>query len=255
MRGVWRLANDLVRRKPLGAAGGAVVLALLLVAVFADQLAPYRVNETSLLHTLERPSRAHWFGTDELGRDVYSRVIYGARVSMYVGLAATLISVALGAVIGGLSGYFLGRLDLVLQRLVDAWMAFPGLVMVIVLLTLLGPGLVSVIVALGSCRAACMNIGRPTLPQPAQCPVPAGPVSSRQTRPPANGHNAAAHPSAPEPNATRPAPRNREVPFPSHQASPSAVSSRKYLLVALRLGMIVLSTTCSPSSSNGTRHA
>jgi peptide/nickel transport system permease protein len=145
--------NDLVRRKPLGAAGGAVVLALLLVAVFADQLAPYRVNETSLLHTLERPGRTHWFGTDELGRDVYSRVIYGARVSMYVGLAATLISVLLGAVIGGLSGYFLGRLDLVLQRLVDAWMAFPGLVMVIVLLTLLGPGLLSVIVALGLSQA------------------------------------------------------------------------------------------------------
>jgi peptide/nickel transport system permease protein len=153
MRGGWQFVNDLVRRKPLGAAGGAVVLALLLVAVFADQLAPYRVNETSLLHTLERPGRTHWFGTDELGRDVYSRVIYGARVSMYVGLAATLISVLLGAVIGGLSGYFLGRLDLVLQRLVDAWMAFPGLVMVIVLLTLLGPGLLSVIVALGLSQA------------------------------------------------------------------------------------------------------
>ena len=153
MTGAWQFANDLVRCKPFGAAGGAVVLLLLLVAVFAGQLAPYRVNETSLLHTLEPPSRAHWFGTDELGRDVYSRVIYGARVSMYVGLAATLISVALGAIIGGLSGYFLGRLDLVLQRLVDAWMAFPGLVMVIVLLTLLGPGLVSVIVALGLSQA------------------------------------------------------------------------------------------------------
>ena len=80
-------------------------------------------------------------------------MVYGARVSMYVGLAATLISVLLGTVIGGLSGYFRGRLDLVLQRLVDAWMAFPGLVMVIVLLTLLGPGLGSVIVALGLSQA------------------------------------------------------------------------------------------------------
>jgi len=153
MRSVWIFLADLARRKPLGAAGGAVVLTLFLVAVFADELAPYRVNETSLLHTLEKPSRAHWFGTDELGRDVYSRVVYGARVSMYVGIAATLISVGLGTVIGGLSGYFRGRLDLVLQRLVDAWMAFPGLVMVIVLLTLLGPGLGSVIVALGLSQA------------------------------------------------------------------------------------------------------
>ena len=153
MNGAGRFAADLLQRKPLGAAGGAVVLALFLVAVFADLLAPHRFNETSLLHTLERPSATHWFGTDELGRDVYSRVVYGARVSMYVGLAATLISVGLGTVIGVLSGYFGGGLDLVLQRLVDAWMAFPGLVMVIVLLTLLGPGLGSVIVALGLSQA------------------------------------------------------------------------------------------------------
>lgn len=153
MNGARRFVSDLVRRKPLGAAGGAVVLALFLVAVFADLLAPHRFNETSLLHALEKPSAAHWFGTDELGRDVYSRIIYGARVSMYVGLAATLISVALGTVIGVLSGYFGGGFDLALQRLVDAWMAFPGLVMVIVLLTLLGPGLGSVIVALGLSQA------------------------------------------------------------------------------------------------------
>ena len=149
MRAARRLVVDLVRRKPLGAAGGAVVLALFLVAVLADVLAPRNFNETSLLHALQKPSAAHWFGTDELGRDVYSRIIYGARVSMYVGLLATAISICLGSLIGVLSGYFGRRLALVLQRLVDAWMAFPGLVMVIVLLTLLGPGLGSVILALG----------------------------------------------------------------------------------------------------------
>ncbi len=144
-----RVVRDLVRRKPFSAAGGVVVLALLLVAVFAGTLAPEHFNHTSLLHRLERPSPAHWFGTDELGRDVLSRVIYGARVSMYVGLAATLISVCLGSAIGVVSGYVGGRVDLALGRVVDAWMAFPGLVMVIVLLTLLGPGLESVILALG----------------------------------------------------------------------------------------------------------
>ncbi len=149
LSGFRRLTRDLLRRKPLGAAGGAVALALFLVAVFADALAPYGFNATSLLQALQKPGAAHWFGTDELGRDVLSRVVYGARVSLYVGLAATALSVILGSLIGVVSGYFGRGVDLVLQRLVDAWMAFPGLVMVIVILALLGPGLWSVILALG----------------------------------------------------------------------------------------------------------
>jgi peptide/nickel transport system permease protein len=144
-----RFLAALVRRKPLGAAGGAIVLGLVVVAIFADALAPYGYNETSLLRALQRPSAAHWFGTDELGRDVYSRVVHGARVSIVVGLAATAISVCLGGAIGIAGGYFGRRVDLALGRIVDAWMAFPGLVMVIVLLALLGPGLWSVILALG----------------------------------------------------------------------------------------------------------
>ena len=148
-----RFLSTLARRKPLGAAGGLIVLVLLVVAIFADAIAPHHFNETSLLRAFQRPGAAHWFGTDELGRDVYSRVVYGARVSMFVGLAATGISVLLGGLIGVLSGYFGRGLDLLLQRLVDAWMAFPGLVMAIVILALLGPGLWSVILALGVSQA------------------------------------------------------------------------------------------------------
>jgi peptide/nickel transport system permease protein len=144
-----RLAAELVQRKPLGAAGGAVVLALLFVALFADGLAPAHYTRTSPRHALEPPGAAHWFGTDELGRDVLSRIIYGARVSMYVGLAATAISVLLASLIGVASGYFGRGLDLLLQRLVDAWMAFPGLVTVIVILVLLGPGFGHLVVAIG----------------------------------------------------------------------------------------------------------
>ena len=147
------LLRALVVKKPLGAVGGAIVIVLLGVTLFADRLAPHGFNETSLLDALQAPSRAHWFGTDELGRDVLSRVIYGAQVSITVGLAATAIAVALGAAIGVVSGYFGHTLDLLLQRLVDAWLTFPGLVMVIVLLVLLGPGLGSVIVALGLSQA------------------------------------------------------------------------------------------------------
>jgi len=147
------LVRALVTKKPIGAIGGAIVLILLAVALFADRLAPHHFNETSLIDALQPPSRAHWFGTDELGRDLYSRILYGAQVSMTVGLAATAIAVLLGAAIGVISGYFGRRLDLALQRLVDAWLAFPGLVMVIVLLVLLGPGLGSVILALGISQA------------------------------------------------------------------------------------------------------
>ena len=147
------LVRALITRKPIGAIGGAIVLILLAVALFADRLAPQHFNETSLIDALQPPSRAHWFGTDELGRDLYSRILYGAQVSMTVGLAATAIAVLLGAAIGVVSGYFGRRLDLALQRLVDAWLAFPGLVMVIVLLVLLGPGLGSVILALGISQA------------------------------------------------------------------------------------------------------
>jgi peptide/nickel transport system permease protein len=140
---------DLVRKKPLGAVGAAAVLALLLVAILADVLAPTAYNATAPRHALERPGGGHWFGTDELGRDVLSRVIYGARISMSVGLAATAISVGLATLIGVLSGYVGHRLDLLLQRLVDAWMAFPGLVTVIVILALLGPGLWHLVLAVG----------------------------------------------------------------------------------------------------------
>ncbi|MDP2626251.1 MAG: ABC transporter permease [Candidatus Rokubacteria bacterium] len=153
MTGARRFISTLIRRKPLGAVGGAIALGMVLVAIFADVLAPYDVNDTALLRALQGPGATHWFGTDELGRDVYSRVIHGARVSMLVGLAATAISIGLGGLIGIVSGYFGRRVDLVLQRLVDAWMAFPGLVMAIVILALLGPGLWSVILALGVSQA------------------------------------------------------------------------------------------------------
>jgi peptide/nickel transport system permease protein len=147
------LLRDLVVKKPLGAFAALIVLGLLILAVFAERLAPHHYNETSLLDTLKPPSRTHWFGTDELGRDVLSRVIYGAQISMTVGVVATALSVLLGAGLGVVSGYFGRTLDLVVQRLVDAWLAFPGLVMVIVLLVLMGPGLASVILALGLSQA------------------------------------------------------------------------------------------------------
>jgi peptide/nickel transport system permease protein len=146
---VGQLVVDLIAKKPLGAVGGALVLVLLGLAVFADVLAPFSYSATAPREAFQPPGPRHWFGTDQLGRDVLSRVIYGARVSMYAGLAATGIAVALATLIGVPSGYFGRGLDLLLQRVVDAWMAFPGLVAIIVILALLGPGLGHLILALG----------------------------------------------------------------------------------------------------------
>ena len=139
----------LVREKPLGTAGGLVVLVLLCAGIFADVLAPYPYAEIHLESILEGPSGQYLLGTDQLGRDVLSRIIYGARVSVIVGLAATTISVLGATALGGLCGFLGGKLDLIVQRLVDAWMAFPGLLLFLTIMSVVGRGMPQLIVVLG----------------------------------------------------------------------------------------------------------
>ena len=112
---------------PSGAASGAIIVLLVLTAVFADVLAPYDPLETHPEIRLAAPSRVHLFGTDDIGRDVLSRIIHGSRISLWVGLLAVGIGTVAGMLIGLACGYFEGRLDLVLQRLMDAVQAIPGL--------------------------------------------------------------------------------------------------------------------------------
>jgi len=139
----------MVRTKPLGTACGVVVLALILVAVFADVLAPYPYDEIYLMEILEPPSARHLLGTDNVGRDFLSRIIHGARVSLLVGLAATTISVVVAVLVGGVTGFLGGKLDLVVQRFVDAWIAFPGLLLLLTLMSVLGRGVLQIILVLG----------------------------------------------------------------------------------------------------------
>lgn len=139
----------LVREKPLGTVGGIIVLLLLLTGVFADLLAPYGVNEIHLKDSLSPPSNQYVLGTDNLGRDMLSRVIFGARISMIVGIAATMLSVLVSAVIGILCGFIGGKFDIIVQRFVDAWMCIPGLVLLIIVVTIVGPGMWQVIILLG----------------------------------------------------------------------------------------------------------
>ena len=120
---------SVVRRKPMGAASATLLIALVVTAIFADLLAPYDPEATQPEIRLSAPSRDHPFGTDDIGRDVLSRVIHGSRISLWVGLLAVGIGTVAGTIIGLLCGYCEGRLDLVVQRIMDAVMAIPGLVL------------------------------------------------------------------------------------------------------------------------------
>jgi peptide/nickel transport system permease protein len=145
LRGLWRL----VKEKPLGAFGGMLVLVLMLCAVFAHWIAPYPYDETNVRQRLKPPSAQFYLGTDNLGRDVFSRIIYGARISVTVGFGAVTLSILLATILGVTSGYFGGKVDVLVQRIVDAAMAFPTLVILLSIMAVLGPGLLNVILVLG----------------------------------------------------------------------------------------------------------
>ena len=141
--------SRLVREKPLGTFGGIIVLLLLFTGIFADVLAPFPMSELHMIDRLTGPSGKYLLGTDQLGRDVLSRIIYGARVSLVVGLAATSVNMVVALLIGTTTGFFGGKLDMVVQRFVDAWMAFPGLLILITVMSLVGQGRLQIILVLG----------------------------------------------------------------------------------------------------------
>ena len=139
----------LVREKPLGTVSGIIILILIFVAIFGDVLAPYPYYEIHMADRLQGPSAQYLLGTDALGRDFLSRIIYGARLSLTVGLAATAVNVVVAVLLGGTSGFLGGKLDLVVQRFVDAWMAFPGLLILLTIMSIAGQGVLQMILVLG----------------------------------------------------------------------------------------------------------
>jgi peptide/nickel transport system permease protein len=136
-------------RHRLAMAGLVFIAALLLVAIFAPLVATHDPNEIDFLATSQGPSRSHWLGTDEIGRDVFSRLVYGARVSLSVGLVSVTIYVAIGTLLGAFSGYFGGWLDSTIQRLTDAVMCFPSLIIIIAAVAIIGPSIYNVMVVIG----------------------------------------------------------------------------------------------------------
>jgi peptide/nickel transport system permease protein len=135
---VWKKLTWFAQREPLGAVTGCMILVLMACAAFAGILAPYPYDEFNVSQRLLGPSPAHWFGTDEQGRDVFSRVLYGAQSSVLIGVTVVAVATTLAISVGSISGYAGGWVDIAIQRFVDIWLSFPGLIFVILVVAIFG---------------------------------------------------------------------------------------------------------------------
>lgn len=139
-----------ITRSPLTIVGIALVLIILLTALFAPLIATHSPTEVDLLSKLEAPSAEHYFGTDEVGRDIFSRIVYGTRISLRIGLLVVLISFPVGTILGAIAGYIGGRVDQVIMRITDIFLSFPGIILAMSIAAALGPSIENVMLALAA---------------------------------------------------------------------------------------------------------
>ncbi|KYZ78049.1 peptide ABC transporter permease [Anaerosporomusa subterranea] len=142
---LWRR----IKRSKLAVAGLVIIVALILTALFADIIAPYSYDQQNLKENFLSPSLKHPFGTDEFGRDIFSRVVYGSRISLQVGFIAVGISLVSGGILGALAGYYGGKVDHLIMRAMDILLSIPGILLAISIVAALGPGLVNLMIAVG----------------------------------------------------------------------------------------------------------
>lgn len=147
-RGWQRFARDLLRKRQ-AQIGLVVVLGLVIVAIFAPQIAPFDPYELDIPNRLQSPNATYWFGTDDLGRDMFSRVIYGSRTTLQTGISVILIASIFGTTIGLISGFFGGRTDLIIMRIIDVGLAFPYILLALAIVASLGPSLQNALIAIG----------------------------------------------------------------------------------------------------------
>jgi peptide/nickel transport system permease protein len=145
----WRIAWHMLRQNPVAMIGLIGLAMIVLVTLLAPWIAPYDPTALSYDHLLQPPTGAHWFGTDDLGRDILSRVFWGGRESLRVGFMGIAIAIAGGTIVGLVSGFYGGRIDMVIQRIVDVMLAFPTILLLLSIVAALGPSLQTVLVALG----------------------------------------------------------------------------------------------------------
>ncbi|MCA0992597.1 nickel transporter permease [Pseudalkalibacillus hwajinpoensis] len=144
----WREAWKGFRRNKLAMVGMGIVLFFILLAIFAGVIAPEGINEQKLGERLQSPSASHWFGTDDFGRDILSRIIYGARISLWVGFFAVLGSAAVGSLLGMVAGYYGKLVDTIISRIFDIMLAFPSILLAIAVVAVLGPSLRNALIAI-----------------------------------------------------------------------------------------------------------
>lgn len=133
----------------LAVVGAGIIAVMIVLAIFGPLISPYTYADQSLIDANQSPSLAHWFGTDTLGRDIYTRVMYGARISLTIGIVAALLNLVIGVIYGGIAGYFGGKTDRIMMAVVDVLYGIPLLLYVILLMVVIGSGLTSIFIALG----------------------------------------------------------------------------------------------------------
>lgn len=165
--GPWMEVWKRLRRSRMAVIGLVILVLLVMMALFADVIAPFAYDKQNLRAAFQSPSAQHWFGTDEFGRDIFSRVVYGSRVSLLVGFIAVGIALVVGGFLGAIAGYYGGRVDNLIMRLMDILLAIPSMLLAIAIVAALGPGLQNLMIAVGissiptyarTVRAAVMGI-------------------------------------------------------------------------------------------------
>ncbi|MDI3546413.1 MAG: peptide/nickel transport system permease protein [Halanaerobiales bacterium] len=151
----WLEAGHRLKKSKIGMAGVVIIGILLLVALFAPLLAPYSPTEQNILFRYQPPSSEHWLGTDEMGRDILSRIIYGSRISLRVGLISISLALLMGVTLGLIAGFYGGFLDMVIMRFMDIMLAFPSILLAIAIVAILGPQLENAMIAI-----AIINVPR-----------------------------------------------------------------------------------------------
>lgn len=142
---VWKR----LRKNKMAMFGLFIIIMLFITAIFADVIAPYPYDEQDLINMFQTPSKAHLFGTDEFGRDIFSRVVYGSRISLEVGFIAVGISLIFGGVIGAVAGFYGGRIENILMRIMDVLLAIPQILLAIAIVAALGPSIANLMIAVG----------------------------------------------------------------------------------------------------------
>ncbi|SDC88177.1 MULTISPECIES: nickel transporter permease [unclassified Candidatus Frackibacter] len=146
---LWKEVGKRLLKNKTAVFGLGIIVTLIIVAILAPLLAPYRPTETDIISRLKAPSANHWLGTDELGRDILSRLIYGSRISLQVGVISVSIALVFGAILGLIAGYYGGYLDNLIMRIIDIMLAFPSILLAIAIMSILGPQLKNAMIAIG----------------------------------------------------------------------------------------------------------